>query len=138
MTREKPFQRELAALVRQMDLTQSELARRADLSQSYVSGMVKSGSAPTRNVVLQIADGLELDFEMRGRLLRAAGYADEAGDTPEGGQPLPRPVVTLAQEAVGLSPTRLEVVRWLLQDPQRIDGIALLRDSRVMHALAAA
>lgn len=132
----KPFQREIAGLISRLGITQTELAQRADLSQSYVSGMVRVGVIPTREVVLKIADGLELDYKDRAKLLKSAGYADET-NLDEESEALPQPLVSLVRDADGLNPNRIETLRWLLQDPARLDGIALLRDARVMHAFAA-
>jgi transcriptional regulator with XRE-family HTH domain len=135
MHERRSFQQELIALMRRLELSQADIGRRTGISSAWLSQMVKNGKVPSRESVRQLVEGLDLGYEDRARLYAAAGYAADA-EVPGG--TLPQPVVSLAMELAPLSPRQLEVVRWLARDPQRLDGIALLRDSRVMLALAAA
>ena len=57
-------------------VSQSELARRAGISASYVNRLENSErEPPTRSVVLKIAQALELDPEAKDALLMAGRYA---------------------------------------------------------------
>jgi len=59
-------------------LSQSELARRAGISASYVNRLEEGErQPPSRSVVLQISEALRLDSTATDALVLAAGYARE-------------------------------------------------------------
>ncbi|WP_309084078.1 helix-turn-helix transcriptional regulator [Chelativorans sp.] len=78
-------------------LSQLDLALEAGISQRHLS-FVESGRAlPSRDMVLKLADNLEVPLRQRNRLLLAAGYAPSF---PE--RPLEDPALRPAMEAVRL------------------------------------
>lgn len=60
---------------RRRRLSQLELSIRADISTRHLSFLETGRSVPSREMVLQLADHLELMLRDRNRLLLAAGYA---------------------------------------------------------------
>jgi transcriptional regulator with XRE-family HTH domain len=73
------FQELLAAHRKSLGISQSELARRAEVSPSYINRLERGDrEPPSREVVLAIAEGLQLDPVERDRLLLSSGYAREA------------------------------------------------------------
>lgn len=56
-------------------LSQLELALRAGTTQRYVSFIESGRSVPGRNLVVRLAESLELPLRERNELLRSAGYA---------------------------------------------------------------
>ncbi|MFY1634199.1 helix-turn-helix transcriptional regulator [Solwaraspora sp. WMMB335] len=60
---------------RRRRLSQLELSIRADISTRHLSFLETGRSAPSREMVLQLADQLDLSLRERNRLLMAAGYA---------------------------------------------------------------
>lgn len=56
-------------------LSQQALADRADLSTRHLSFIETGRSAASRDMLLRLADGLELPHRERDRLLMAGGYA---------------------------------------------------------------
>ncbi len=56
-------------------LSQLALALRAEVSQRHLSFVESGRSQPSREIVLQLAEQLELPLRERNRLLLAAGYA---------------------------------------------------------------
>lgn len=67
---------------RRRRLSQLELAIRADISTRHLSFLETGRSAPSREMVLQLADQLDLSLRERNRLLMAAGYAPVYPETP--------------------------------------------------------
>lgn len=79
-----PFGQALEQLLHENHVSQSELARRLDLTSSAVNSWVKGKSLPTRDNINRIED--ELAVDPRGSLLAAAGYSqnnDAEGPTVE-------------------------------------------------------
>ncbi len=56
-------------------LSQLDLAVNADVSQRHVSFLESGRSRPSRDMVLQLAESLELPLRERNRMLGAAGFA---------------------------------------------------------------
>lgn len=56
-------------------LSQMDLALSADISSRHMSFIETGRSQPSREVVLRLADGLDLDLRNRNALLMAGGYA---------------------------------------------------------------
>lgn len=77
-------------------LSQLDLAGEADISARHLSFVETGRSSPSREVVLRLAERLELPLRERNALLLAAGYAPVF---PE--RPLQDPALGAAREAVG-------------------------------------
>ncbi|MFT4046183.1 MAG: helix-turn-helix transcriptional regulator [Solimonas sp.] len=78
-------------------LSQLELALRADVSQRHLSFLESGRAQPSREMVLQLAETLDLPLRERNRLLFAAGYA---GLYPQ--RPLEAPDMQPALQALDL------------------------------------
>jgi transcriptional regulator with XRE-family HTH domain len=63
-------------------MSQMDLAIQADISTRHLSFVETGRSAPSREMVLQLAEHLEVPLRERNRLLLAAGYAPVFGETP--------------------------------------------------------
>lgn len=63
-------------------LSQLELSLRAEISTRHLSFLETGRSVPSRDMVLQLADRLELPLRERNRMLLAAGYAPVYTETP--------------------------------------------------------
>lgn len=63
-------------------LSQLELSLKAEISTRHLSFLETGRSAPSRVMVLQLADRLDLSLRERNRLLLAAGYAPAYPETP--------------------------------------------------------
>ena len=83
---EPTFAALLAEAMARANLTQSELARRAETDHGYVSRMLSGDRTPSRGMVKQLCDGLGLGpgDPIRSALLTTAGHADERGPRPMG------------------------------------------------------
>jgi transcriptional regulator with XRE-family HTH domain len=103
-----------------------EIAEKTGVSQPYVNQILK-GQIPERDTLVRLLDGIGLTGWRRARLFALAGYLDPraVGDSRE---ELPREVVEVAREMVPLSPEHLDTLRWLIERPQRLEGVARLRD----------
>ncbi|MBC6449867.1 helix-turn-helix domain-containing protein [Actinokineospora xionganensis] len=90
MTTAAALDRSAGALLRQWRehrrLSQMELSLRADISTRHLSFIETGRSVPSRDMVLLLADTLELPLRDRNQLLLAAGYApvysQDALDSP--------------------------------------------------------
>lgn len=63
-------------------ISQLELAGRADSSARHISFIETGRSAPSRDMVLRLADRLDVPVRERNALLLAAGYAPQYAQTP--------------------------------------------------------
>jgi transcriptional regulator with XRE-family HTH domain len=63
-------------------LSQLELSVQAEVSTRHLSFVETGRSAPSRDMVLMLAEHLEVPLRERNRLLLAAGYAPVFGETP--------------------------------------------------------
>jgi transcriptional regulator with XRE-family HTH domain len=63
-------------------LSQLELSIRAEISTRHLSFVETGRSAPSRDMVLQLTDRLEVPLRERNRLLLAAGFAPVYPETP--------------------------------------------------------
>ncbi|MFF3416287.1 helix-turn-helix domain-containing protein [Streptomyces sp. NPDC002698] len=70
-----PFARELLRWRRTRRVSQLELASRAGTTQRYVSFIERGRSVPGREIVIRLAESLDLTLRERNSLLLAAGYA---------------------------------------------------------------
>lgn len=116
--------RELARVVRRIVGTRSarDVAAGVGLSHSTVYDMLK-GHVPSFRTVEQFAEGEGLEPKVRAELFTAAGFVAPGQSVPDGLSPS---VAEVAQLMGRLSPERLDVVRALLEQPQRLDGVGLL------------
>src|SRR5206468_3748841 len=62
-------------------LSQLDLSIQADISTRHLSFVETGRSAPSREMVLHLADELDVPLRDRNRLLLAAGYAPVYGET---------------------------------------------------------
>ncbi|MFC7546229.1 helix-turn-helix domain-containing protein [Plantactinospora sp. GCM10030261] len=99
-------------------LSQLELANRAEVSARHLSFIETGRSRPSREMIAQLAERLEVPLRERNRLLLAAGYAPAYGETD-----LDAPELAAARDAVrrvlaGHEPYPAVVVdrRWQLLD----------------------
>jgi len=77
--------------------SQLELAVEAEVSQRHLSFIESGRSAPSREMVLHLAEHLEVPFRDRNVMLLAAGYSPIYGD-----RPLEDPTLTHAKAALDL------------------------------------
>ena len=63
------------------NVSQLELSLRCDVSQKHISFIESARSAPSRPMVLQICEALDIPLRDRNSLLTAAGYAPEYRET---------------------------------------------------------
>jgi len=90
MTSAQPLQRGVGELLRQWReqrrLSQLELALQAEISTRHLSFVETGRAAPSREMVLRLADQLDIPLRERNLLLLAAGfapgYAESAFDSP--------------------------------------------------------
>jgi transcriptional regulator with XRE-family HTH domain len=91
MTTALPLQRPVGELLRQWRehrrLSQLDLALEADISTRHLSFVETGRAMPSREMVLRLAEQLDLPFRERNHLLLAAGYApvyaENALDSPQ-------------------------------------------------------
>lgn len=74
------FAQVLEQVLQGSGITQSELARRLDVTSSAVNLWVRGSNLPSRENIERIED--ELAVDPRGSLLTAAGYSTERDDRP--------------------------------------------------------
>jgi transcriptional regulator with XRE-family HTH domain len=78
-------------------MSQMDLANEAEISTRHLSFVETGRSAPSREMVLRLAERLEIPLRERNSLLVAAGYAPMYRE-----RPLDDPAMSAAREAVGL------------------------------------
>ncbi|WP_406873881.1 helix-turn-helix transcriptional regulator [Aminobacter sp. P9b] len=76
-------------------MSQLDLAMEAEISQRHLSFMESGRSAPSRDMVLHLAERLSIPLRQRNQLLLAAGYAPTFGE-----RPLDHPSLAPAMDAV--------------------------------------
>lgn len=76
-------------------MSQLDLAMEAEISQRHLSFMESGRSTPSRDMVLHLAEQLEIPLRQRNQLLLAAGYAPSFSE-----KPLDHPSLAPAMEAV--------------------------------------
>ncbi|MFE9805835.1 helix-turn-helix domain-containing protein [Streptomyces sp. NPDC005548] len=77
-----PFARELLRWRTVRRVSQLELASRAGTTQRYVSFIERGRSVPGREIVIRLAESLDLTLRERNALLLAAGYAPAFAESP--------------------------------------------------------
>jgi transcriptional regulator with XRE-family HTH domain len=85
MTTTQPLQRPVGELLRQWRerrrLSQLDLALQAEISTRHLSFLETGRSRPSRDMVLRLAEQLEVPLRERNHLLLAGGYAPAFGQT---------------------------------------------------------
>ncbi|GAA2725636.1 MULTISPECIES: helix-turn-helix transcriptional regulator [Streptomyces] len=117
-------------------ISQLELALRADSSARHISFIETGRSTPSREMVLRLADHLEVPVRERNALLVAAGYAPHY---PE--RPLDDPALAGVREGLerllhGYEPFPALVVDGAYQVVAANSGIAMLLEGVAPHLLA--
>lgn len=121
---------------RRRRLSQLELSLRAGVSTRHLSFVETGRSAPSRDMVLQLAGPLELPLRERNRMLLAAGFAPAYSETPLGAPVMGTVRAAVRQILSGHEPYPAVVVDryWDIVDLN--DALAVLT-SRVSPALLA-
>lgn len=97
MTTLRPFGEHLRQWRQRRRMTQMDLALEAEISTRHLSFLETGRSRPSREMVLQLAERLEVPLRERNLLLRSAGYAEQF---PE--RPLHDPALAAARQVVEL------------------------------------
>ena len=112
-------------------LSQLDLAVRADVSQRHVSFVETGRSRPSRELVLHLAEELDVPLRARNKLLVAAGFAPVFDESPLSATPLPQVAAAVRHVLAGHQPYPALVVdrRWDLIDANDavfalLDGVA--------------
>jgi transcriptional regulator with XRE-family HTH domain len=92
---QRPFGEHLRAWRLRRRLSQLELANEADISTRHLSFVETGRSAPSREMVLRLAERLDVPLRERNAMLVAAGYAPMYRE-----RPLDDPALAAAREAV--------------------------------------
>jgi transcriptional regulator with XRE-family HTH domain len=93
----RPFGEHLRAWRRRRRMSQLDLAGEADISTRHLSFVETGRSVPSREMVLRLAERLDVPLRERNALLVAAGYAPMYRE-----RPLDDPALAAAREAVQL------------------------------------
>jgi transcriptional regulator with XRE-family HTH domain len=93
----RPFGEHLRAWRLRRRMSQLDLASEADISTRHLSFVETGRSAPSREMVLRLAERLDIPLRERNALLVAAGYAPMYRE-----RPLDDPALAAAKEAVQL------------------------------------
>jgi transcriptional regulator with XRE-family HTH domain len=93
----RPFGEHLRAWRLRRRMSQMDLANEAEISTRHLSFVETGRSAPSREMVLRLAERLEVPLRERNALLVAAGYAPMYRE-----RPLDDPALAAAKEAVQL------------------------------------
>ena len=92
-------------------LSQLDLALDAEISTRHISCVETGRAQPSREMVLRLAEALQVPFRQRNALLLAAGYAPLYRDTP-----LETPELEAARHAIELLIAQLEPYPVLVLD----------------------
>jgi transcriptional regulator with XRE-family HTH domain len=96
-SRQRPFGEHLRAWRLRRRMSQLDLASEAEISTRHLSFVETGRSEPSREMVLRLAERLEIPLRERNALLVAAGYAPMYRE-----RPLDDPALAAAKEAVQL------------------------------------
>ncbi len=130
MTVAGPSQRPVGELLRgwreRRRLSQLELALQTEISTRHLSFVETSRATPSREMVLRLAEGLDLPLRERNELLLAAGYAPIYAETALDAPPLAAVRAAVRQVLTGHEPYPAAVVDrgWNLVDANA--GLAIL------------
>lgn len=134
------LQRPVGELLRQWRerrrLSQMELALDAEISTRHLSFVETGRAAPSRDMVLRLAEPLDLPLRERNHLLLAAGYAPIYAETALDSPPLSAVRAAIRQVLAGHEPYPAVVVDrgWNLIDANA--GVALLTEGVAPGLLA--
>ncbi len=117
-------------------LSQLELALEAGISTRHLSFVETGRSAPSRDMVLHLAEQLDVPLRERNQLLLAAGYAPVYSETALDSAPMTAVRAAVRQVLTGHEPYPAVVVdrRWNLVDANA--GLALFTDGLPRKLLA--
>ncbi|WP_062347369.1 helix-turn-helix domain-containing protein [Herbidospora yilanensis] len=109
-------------------LSQLDLSVAADVSTRHISFLETGRARPSREMILRIADCLDLPLRERNRLLLSAGFAPVYGETSLSNPRMAAIQAAIRQVLTGHEPYPAVVVdqRWNLVDANA--GLALLAD----------
>jgi transcriptional regulator with XRE-family HTH domain len=152
------LQRPVGALLRQWRerrrLSQLELALEAEISTRHLSFIETGRSVPSREMILHLAEHLEVPLRERNRLLLAAGYAPLYAETDldaprmaavheavrqvlRGHEPFPAVVVdgrwNLVEANAGVALLTRDIPPELMQQPTNVLRAALHPDGMARH-----
>lgn len=65
-------------------MSQLDLASETEISQRHLSFVESGRAAPSRDMVIRLAEGLDVPLRQRNRMLLAAGFAPHYGERPLG------------------------------------------------------
>jgi transcriptional regulator with XRE-family HTH domain len=105
-------------------LSQLDLALQAEVSTRHLSFIETGRASPSRDMVLRLAEQLEVPLRERNELLLSAGYAPTYSETPVGAQPMAAVRDALRQVLTGHEPYPALVVdrHWNLIEANRAVG----------------
>lgn len=138
---DRRVQRPVGELMRhwreQRGLSQLVLATRAEISTRHLSFLETGRSAPSRDMLLRLAEQLELPHREQNHLLLAAGFAPAFGDSPLDAQEMAPVRDTLRQILAGHDPLPALVVDrgWNIVEHNR--GFAVFTEGAAPHLLRA-
>jgi transcriptional regulator with XRE-family HTH domain len=139
MTTALPLQRPVGALLREWRerrrLSQLDLALDAEVSTRHLSFVETGRSLPSRDLVLHLAEQLELPLRERNHLLLAAGYAPAYPENPLDGPQLAAVRAAVRQVLRGHEPYPAVMVdrNWTLVEANA--GLAVLTEGVAPHLL---
>jgi transcriptional regulator with XRE-family HTH domain len=109
----------------QRRLSQLDLALQADVSTRHLSFVETGRAAPSRDMVLRLAEHLEVPLRERNDLLLSAGFAPAYAETPLDAPPMSAVREALRQVLSGHEPYPALVVdrHWNLVDANRAVGL---------------
>lgn len=118
-------------------LSQLELAVRADISARHLSFVETGRSAPSREMVLRLAEWLDVPLRERNSLLLAGGYAPVYGESTLDGEEMPAIHAAVRRVLTGHEPYPAVVVDrgWNLLDANA--STALFTETVAAHLLVA-
>lgn len=91
-------------------LSQLDLAAEADVSQRHLSFLESGRSAPSREMVLHLAEHLDIPLRQRNELLMAAGFAPSFAERPLGDPSMAAAMGAVRQVLKGHEPNPAVVV----------------------------
>lgn len=118
-------------------VTQLTLASKADISPRHLSFVENGRSAPSRAMVIRLAEHLEIPLRGRNELLLAAGYAPEYSEQKLDGPALSMVRVAIRKLLTGHNPYPALVVdgKWNLVEANA--GVAMMTAGAAADLLAA-
>jgi transcriptional regulator with XRE-family HTH domain len=124
-----PFGERLRRWREHRRLSQLDLALQADVSTRHLSFVETGRAAPSREMVLRLAEQLEVPLRERNDLLLSAGYAPAYAETPLDAPPMAAVREALRQVLSGHEPYPALVIdrHWNLIDANRAVGL-FIRD----------